>query len=118
MVLEKHLKPAFSGKLLDEITRQDIADLINAKLAPVSAREKPLSRGQVRNILAPLREMLNHAVDGGTLTANPATRCGRYMKESNAVKSNRLTLGKVLEPRRFSSRPMGQICAGRSERGD
>jgi hypothetical protein len=30
---EKHLKPMFRSKRLDEITRQDVADLINSKLA-------------------------------------------------------------------------------------
>jgi len=91
-VLAKHLKPAFSGKLLDEITRQDIADLINRKLASTSHRKKPTSRGTVRNILAPLREMLNHATDSGILLANPANRAGRYMKEKKAAKSNRMKL--------------------------
>src|SRR5215471_8031882 len=44
-VLAKHLKPAFAGKLLDEITRQDVSDLINKKLAATSAKGKPTSRG-------------------------------------------------------------------------
>ena len=92
LVYEKHLKGAFSGKLLDEITRQDIADLINKKLASESARDKLMSRGTVRNILAPLREMLNHAVDAGILAGNPANRIGRYMKEKKAVQSNRLKM--------------------------
>ena len=91
-VLEKHLKPAFSGKLLDEITRQDISDLINKKLASTSARGKATTRGTVRNILAPLREMLNHAVDAGILVANPANRAGRYMKEKKAAKTNRMKI--------------------------
>src|SRR5262245_36676895 len=30
---EKHLKPVFSGKRLDEIQRQDVIELINTKLA-------------------------------------------------------------------------------------
>jgi len=51
-----------------------------------------MSRGTVRNILAPLRHMLNHAVDAGILLANPANRAGRYMKEKKAVQSNRLKM--------------------------
>jgi len=47
------------------------------------------SRGTVRNIISPLREMLHHAVDTGILTANPANRCGRYMKANQAAKANR-----------------------------
>ena len=85
-VTEKHLKPAFSGKRLDEITRQDVADLINSKLAAGS------SRGTVRNIISPLREMFNHAVDTGVLGANPANRFGRYMKANQAAKANRMTI--------------------------
>ena len=92
LVLETHLKPAFSGKRLDEITRQDITDLINKKLASESARDKLMSRGTVRNILAPLRGMLNQAVDAGILASNPANRIGRYMKEKKAVQSNRLKM--------------------------
>src|SRR5260370_38635071 len=83
---EKHSKPAFSRKRLDEITRQDVADLINTKLAAGA------TRGTVRNILAPLREMLNHAVDSGILAANPASRCGRYMREKQALKSNQMKI--------------------------
>lgn len=95
-VTEKHLKPAFSGKRLDEITRQDSADLINGKLAAGSGR------GTVRNIISPLREMFNHAVDTGVLAANPANRCGRYMKANQAARANRMTID-PLSPRRSRS---------------
>ena len=67
-------------------------DLINKKLASTSSRGKATTRGTVRNILAPLREMLNHAVDAGILLANPANRAGRYMKEKKAVKTNRMKI--------------------------
>src|SRR5262245_28178726 len=85
-VTKKHLKPVFAGNRLDEITRQDVADLINGKLANGS------SRGTVRNVISPLREMLNHAVDTGVLTVNPANRCGRYLKAKDAMKNNRMVL--------------------------
>ena len=45
----------------------------------------------IRNILAPLREMFNHAVDDGIITANPATRIGRFVKHTSA-KANRLKM--------------------------
>jgi hypothetical protein len=39
----------------------------------------------MRNIISPLREMFNHAVDGEILAVNPANRCGRYMKAKDAI---------------------------------
>jgi len=37
-----------------------------------------LSRSHVRNIVVPLREMFNHAIDDGLSVANPAARVGRF----------------------------------------
>ena len=66
---EKHLA-IFDAKPLDAITRQDVSELISAKLTQKRSDAegaKPLTRGMVRNILAPLRAMLSHAVDQGIL---------------------------------------------------
>jgi integrase len=70
-----HLKPAFGQKRLDTITRQDIRDLIAAK------REAGLAWNSVRNLICPLREMLNHAVEDGVLAASPAHRLGKLNKK-------------------------------------
>src|SRR5262245_29195243 len=56
-VFRKHLD-VFNNKILSEITRQDISELISKKLTVENK-----SRATVRNILAPLREMLNQAVE-------------------------------------------------------
>ena len=69
-----HLKPTFGMKRLDQITRQDLRDLIAAK------REAGLAWNSVRNLICPLRELLNHAVDDGVLATSPATRLGKLNK--------------------------------------
>ena len=76
----------FDPRPLDSITRQEISELISKKLV-----EEQKSRGTVRNILAPLREMFNHAVDEGILKVNPASRLGRFVKHTSG-KSNRMKI--------------------------
>src|SRR5262245_52307784 len=85
LAFTKHLN-VFDSKPLHEITRQDISELISKKLT-----EEKKSRGTVRNMLAPLREMFNHAVDEGILESNPAIRIGRFVKHTSA-KANRLKI--------------------------
>ncbi len=70
-----HLKPTFGEKQLDQITRQNLRDLIATK------REAGLAWNSVRNLICPLREMFNHAVDDGVLAASPATRLGKLNKK-------------------------------------
>ena len=84
-VFRTHLA-VFDAKPLHEITRQDISELIARKLG-----EAKKSRGTVRNILAPLREMFNHAVDEGILKVNPASRLGRFVKHTSG-KANRMKI--------------------------
>ncbi len=69
-----HVAPVLGEKRLTEISRQDVKQLIADK------RQSGLSWASVSNILIPLGEMLNHAVDDGMLAANPATRVGRFNK--------------------------------------
>ena len=64
-----YLIPAFGEKDLAEITRDDVKALAYAML-----REKGLARATVKANLAPLREVFNHAMDDGHVTANPAVR--------------------------------------------
>jgi integrase len=84
-VFDTHLA-VFDSKPLHEISRQEISELISRKLV-----EEKKSRGTVRNILAPLREMFNHAVDEGVLKVNPASRLGRFVKHTSS-KANRLKI--------------------------
>jgi len=85
MAFTKHLA-CFDARPLHEITRQEISSLISQKLV-----DEKKSRGTVRNILAPLREMFNHAVDEGILKTNPASRLGRFTKHTSS-KANRLKI--------------------------
>jgi integrase len=73
--LRVHLNPALGTKRLNEITRQDIRDLIAAK------REAGRAWNTVRNIICPLREMLNHAVEDGLIPASPASHVGKLNKK-------------------------------------
>jgi integrase len=101
-VVEDHLTPTLGAKRLDEITRADVRSLIAAKI------DAELSKATVRNIIAPMRQMLSHAVDDGLIPSNPAVRLARFSKETSA-KANakkivpytteevRLLLAKALE---------------------
>jgi len=73
-VIKHHLNPVFGNLAITEITREAIKRLIAEKI------KAGLSRGTIRNIIAPLREMLNHAVEDGILPSNPATRIGRFYR--------------------------------------
>ena len=75
--VDQHLK-AIESKRLDEITRDDIKNLIAKKIG------EGLSKATVRNIIAPLRQMLNQAVDEGIILANPANRLGGFRKETSS----------------------------------
>jgi integrase len=77
-VVEDHLEPALGKKKLDEITRADIRVLIASKI------DEKLSKATVRNIMAPLRQMLGHAVEEGLILSNPASKLGRFSKETSA----------------------------------
>jgi integrase len=63
-----YLLPHFGSRDLRAITRADVKRLVYERLMPGHAL------ATVRANLAPLREMLNHAVDDGVITTNPALR--------------------------------------------
>jgi len=76
-VFNNHLVPAFGSMLFTKIKRAAVKKLIADKI-----RAKK-SRSTVRNIIAPLREMFNHAIDDGVASFNPATRVGRFNKRKD-----------------------------------
>jgi integrase len=77
-VVEQHLTPTLGTKRLDEIACSDIRALIASNI------DFGLSKATVRNIMAPLRQMLAHAVEQGLTPANPASKLGRFSKETSA----------------------------------
>jgi hypothetical protein len=84
-IFENHLKE-FDDRALDQIKPEDIQALISRKLV-----QDQKSKGTVRNIMAPLSEMFNHAIDEGVLSINPSARIGRFMKHTSG-KANRMKI--------------------------
>jgi integrase len=75
-VVRNHLLPTFGTTPLMEITREAIKRMMYDKRA-----QEGLTPSSVRQILAPLREMLNHAMEDGILASNPAARVGRFLQQ-------------------------------------
>jgi site-specific recombinase XerD len=71
-VLNKHVYTAFGRLPFTKLSREAVRRLIAEKIAA------GCSRSTVRNIIAPLREMYNHAIDDGAASFNPASRVGRF----------------------------------------
>src|SRR3990172_8552617 len=83
-ILTRHLLPAFGELPLRDITRQRIRTLIAEKV------EMGLTRGTIRNILAPLRAILNHAHEDVFIPANPATRLGRLNRPKDEAETRKI----------------------------
>ncbi len=75
-VVRNYLLSAFGTRSLTEITRDDIKRYLSHLRATTQ-----LTPSSLRNILVPLRAMLNHAVDDGVLSSNPAVRMGRMVPQ-------------------------------------
>jgi len=73
--LRLYAYPRFGAKPATEVTRADVRDLVVA----ISAQGK--SRSVARNLLAPVQQTFNQLIDDGLMTANPAARMGRYLKD-------------------------------------
>lgn len=69
-----YLIPAFGTKDIRDITRDDVKQLVATLYAKTGRRGKPLARATIKAVLAPLREMFNHAVEDGHVPSNPALR--------------------------------------------
>ena len=77
-VLRNHLYPALGSLPFVKIRREHVRRLIAEK------SEAGLSRSTIRNILAPLREVYNNAIDDGLASFNPAARVGKFNKRKSA----------------------------------
>ncbi len=69
-----YLIPAFGCKDIRGITRDDVKRLTHTLIATKRKGDKPLAWATIKAVLAPLREMFNHAVEDGHVPANPALR--------------------------------------------
>ncbi|MBI4523938.1 MAG: site-specific integrase [Deltaproteobacteria bacterium] len=94
-ILKNHLFPAFGKVPFARISREMVKKLVAEKV------RAGFSRSYVRNIIVPLREMFNHAIDDGLVISNPASRLGRFnYRRGDSKKINPLTrdeLGLVLQ---------------------
>jgi integrase len=80
-----YLLPAFRPKDIAEITREEVKTLIYGLLA------QGKSRSRVANIRAPIREMFNHAIEDGHVTANPCTNILRGARKEEQQPADFLT---------------------------
>jgi len=90
---KNHLYPAFGPLPFTKVTKGAVRKLVAGKLEDGRVHKlkgeeqgKGLSRSTVRNIIAPLREMFNHAIDDGAASFNPASRVGRFNKRRSTDK--------------------------------
>lgn len=71
--LRNHVYPAIGATPFVRVSREMLKRLIAEKVGA------EYSRSYVRNIIVPVREMFNHAIDDGAYTqGNPAMRLGRF----------------------------------------
>jgi site-specific recombinase XerD len=73
--LKLQLYPVFGSKQFSKITRKMVREPITAK------KKARLSKSSIRNILAPMRGMYNHAIEDDELQRNPASRMGKFNKK-------------------------------------
>ncbi len=90
-VCNKHIYPALGSHTLDQVTRKDVKDFV-AKL-----NDQGLTKRTILNILTPLRELYNHAIDDGTVSANPVSKVGMIVKgcKTTSAHINPLTAAEV-----------------------
>ncbi len=88
--LKVHLYPLFGSKPLVRVTRKTVREMIAAK------QKENLSQSTIRNILAPMRQLYNQAIDDGDAYENPAARVGKFNKRRDpATQLNPLTREEV-----------------------
>jgi len=86
-----HILPVFGAMKVRRLHRSQIKALLTQKLVEGKVRRitegdvtrevrQPLARNSVRLIHAPLRALLNAAVEDGLIVANPADRLGRSLR--------------------------------------
>ena len=79
-----HFLPLFGDKDIRTITRAEVKQFIYDKL------KAGLARNSVRGYLAPLREMLNHAMEDGHLDRNPCQSVMRTIRAEHGERKERI----------------------------
>lgn len=84
--LRRHILPAFGDTRIDQLSRAAIKKQLAIWLSNGKVRGSgPLRAGTVRLIVATLRAVLNTAVEDGLITANPASRLGRFIRSGDVM---------------------------------
>src|SRR5438105_1490778 len=82
--LKNHLLPAFGRKRLQELTTDDVAQLIS------QLRKKGLSGKTISGALIPLNRILNHSVRRGHISENPVLRLERHERPRHYRRQQRV----------------------------
>lgn len=80
-VVRNYLIPAFGNRPLTGITRADVKQFIYRLQETTD-----LTLASLRQIVAPLRSILNHGVEDKILVSNPAAQVGRFLKQRQTPK--------------------------------
>jgi integrase len=81
-VVPQHILPALGSRRLCDVTRADLKRLIAALVA--QGRKKRT----IQNILTPLKEAYQHAIDDGLVTTNPVAHLGRMTSTRESADSH------------------------------
>ncbi len=79
VAMRRHWLPALGSLPLAALTRERIKAVMAEKLT-----KKELKPSSLRTALIPLTSCLNAALEAGLITSNPATRLGRFTRQSGA----------------------------------
>ena len=79
IVLDHHIIPAIGTRHLHEVSRTDIKRLIAEWLAQGKKKRT------IHNILTPLKEAYQHAIDDGLVTVNPVSHMGRAVRSRESA---------------------------------
>jgi integrase len=82
IVLEHHIIPVLGSRRLHDVSRADIKRLIADWV--VQGKKKRT----IHNILTPLKEAYQHAIDDGVVTANPVSSMGRSLRSGESTDSH------------------------------
>ena len=81
-VVRQHILPALGSRRLCDVTRTDLKRLISALVT--QGRKKRT----IHNILTPLKEAYQHAIDDGLVTTNPVAHLGRMTSTRESADSH------------------------------
>jgi integrase len=84
-VLEQHVYPALGDVALSDLTRARIKAFLAGKA------EAGLKRGTLKNIVVPLRAMLNEAVDEGRISGTPAAKLWKRNRGASEKEARKVT---------------------------